>query len=36
MKGVDVEDFAMSTEELNWYNSKKLAGHGSGGFGIDV
>jgi hypothetical protein len=26
----------MSVEELNWYNSKKLVGPGSGGFGIDV
>lgn len=34
--GVVVEDFAMSAEELNWYNSKKLVGPGSGGFGIDV
>ena len=36
MDGVEVQDCAMSAEELNWYNSKKLIGPGSGGFGIDV
>ena len=36
MDGVEVQDFAISTEEPNWYNSKKLVGPGSGGFGIDV
>jgi hypothetical protein len=36
MDGVEVQDCAMSAEELNWYNSKKLVGPGSGGFGIDV
>jgi hypothetical protein len=36
MDGVEVEDFAMSAEELNWHNSKKLVGPESGGFGIDV
>ena len=36
MDGVEVQDCVMSVEELNWYNSKKLVGPGSGGFGIDV
>ena len=34
--GVEVEDFAMSAEELNWYNSKKRVSPLSGGFWVDV
>ena len=36
MDGVEVEDFAMSAEELNWYNSKKHVSPLSGGFWVDV
>jgi N-carbamoylputrescine amidase len=32
MDGVEVEDFAMSAEELIWYNSKKRVGPQTGGF----
>jgi hypothetical protein len=36
MDGVEVEDFAMSAEELIWYNSKKRVGPQTGGFWVDV
>ncbi len=36
MDGVEVEDFAMSAEELIWYNSKKRVGPQIGGFWVDV